>query len=392
MNLKLIKNAENVEDSILLGNDKILVKEYFDSKYPGIRQAKYYIYNLTTNEKYEILPKFFKLDIFRIVDAGKRKEYVYFVQYNNHDGVFNFVRYDYKTKKILVLYTIHEDIKKFYTDKKLSIFVLDESNIIVQTEKLRRNLSDNYEGYFDFELMLYMSKEGKSYTVVDENFVNNGISDMIPVSDNLLAIKTGFSLLEDDRYQILDKFEVSVESVSLVNTKQLISDLIINQNSIIMDNIDQAYYKQTIPYISASGDYLIYSKIDNETREESIFFYNTVNKTVLTCINKDITNAKKLAQPLVIHNKPYIRVNKSKKTEFLNLKNKKIELSFASDKIINDICGDIFIITEQKKGLFGNIKNYICVYKYPTMAILHSEKGEYRYSLYDGDSLYIFEK
>lgn len=390
MNLRLIKNADNIENSVLLGRDKILIKEFEKCKYTSFNQVRYFVYDVISNEKSEILPDMYKLDIFRIVTILQQDENVYFIQYDHDEHTSSLVCYNHQTHTANILYTFFANLEEYHGNIRISFFVLNESNLLIQTEKLRRNLSDNYEGYFDFELTLYKTKEEKSYVVVDENLVNNGISDIVALTDHIYAIKTGYSLLEDDRYRILDKFEVSVESISVVNIKQLISDLVISQNGIVMDNIDQAYYKQTIPYIRVQDGYLIYSKVDNENKEEKVSFYNISDKTMVSCLNKGVVNEKKLAQHLIISQKPYIRIDKSKKTEFLNLKSKQVDVTIPGYKHVEDVVNDIFIISETKKGLLNKTKNYISVYKYPAMAILHSERGKYQGALYGDDTLYLF--
>lgn len=392
MNFRLIKNASTANNRRLLANDKILEWEYSPSKYEGIQQVKYYIYDIRSNENYEILPKIYKLDTFRYVDVSGNKQYVYITQYSVNDHKFNIIKYDYTNDKGNVLYSVKANIESYSYDMRKSIFVLNEYNILLQTEKLRRSIRDNYEGYFDFELELYNAKEDKLYQIVDENLISNGITDMLHINGKLAVMKLGYSLLDDERYYKLDKSEVSVESVNVVNVQQLISEILINQDSITTDNIEKAYYKQTIPYIQVKDDYIIYSKIDNEYSEETITFFHVDTRETFSCINKGITSKKMLANPLIINESPYIRVNKSKKTDFLNLKSKKIEVSVEKTRTVEEVIADVFIITEYKKNMFGKVKKYICIYKYPSMVSLHAEKGEFLECLYEDDTLYLFMK
>lgn len=390
MNLRLIKNAEHVEHSELLAKDIILETVYENSRYPDIKKIRYYIYNVATNERYEILPKVHKLNIFKIRDTSLERKYLYITQYNPREDIFQIVRYDWQIQKAGLLYRFEEPIDHFFSEKRLSIFVLNENNLLLQTESLRRNMSDNYEGYFDFSLTLYNRTENKHYEVVDDNLVRNGITELIPVTDTVCVIKTGYSLFEDDRYTVLDKMEVSVESVCLVNVQQLVSDLIIGQNGIVMDSLDQTYYKQTIPYVRVEDGYVIYSKIDNENNEENVIFYHAASKKILSCINRGVVNTERMANPMIIKHKPYIRMNRTKKTDFLNLHTKQVELSFPNEQKVQNVLDDVFIISESKKGMFGREKVYMSVYKYPSMTILHSEKCTYENALLKDDILYIF--
>ena len=222
MNLRLIKNAGNTAWNEMLARDVILETTYENSRYPEIRQVRYFIYNVAENERYEVMPKTRKLDIFKIRDTDLERKYLYFTQYIPREDLFQIVRFEWQTQKSAVIYEFEEAIDNFFYEKKLSVFVLNENNVLLQTEHLRRNMSDNYEGYFDFSLTLYNRTEEKNYQVIDDNLTRNGITELLPVTDTMCVIKTGYSLFEDHLYEILDKMEVSVESVYLVNIQQLV--------------------------------------------------------------------------------------------------------------------------------------------------------------------------
>ena len=390
MNLRLIKNAGNTAWNEMLARDVILETTYENSRYPEIRQVRYFIYNVAENERYEVMPKTRKLDIFKIRDTDLERKYLYFTQYIPREDLFQIIRFEWQTQKSTVIYEFEEAIDNFFYEKKLSVFVLNENNVLLQTEHLRRNMSDNYEGYFDFSLTLYNRTEEKNYQVIDDNLTRNGITELLPVTDTMCVIKTGYSLFEDHLYEILDKMEVSVESVYLVNIQQLVSDLILEQNGIVMDSLDQAYYRQTIPYIKTDDDYIIYSKIDNETNEENLNFYHVPSKRIISCINRGVVAPERMAKPVIIKHKPYIRLDRTRKTDFLNLYTKQVELSFPAEQTVHQVLEDLFIISESKRGLFGKEKQYLCVYKYPAMTILHSEKCGYENALMKDEILYLF--
>ena len=103
-------------------------------------------------------------------------------------------------------------------------FLYGTTNLIIQRAVARRNLQDNYEGFFDFSTILFNFVENKQIPIVDENLVLNGIDYIIPFTDNTCIMKTGFSLLEDDRHDLLSKEEASVESLIMINVQQFISD------------------------------------------------------------------------------------------------------------------------------------------------------------------------
>ena len=174
-----------------------------------------------------------------------------------------------------------------------------------------------YSDFFKFDQRLYNLKDNTEYDITDENFNNNGISYIIPISENQCVIKTGFSLLKDNRYNMLEKKECSLESVSFVNISQMISDLVITDNAITLDTIDQAFYTTTIPYIKKEGNYLIYSCVNNATKEEEVKFYNLSNNEVRSCINQDVIRFSDLAKAYVINSEPYICIDKDKEYSFL---------------------------------------------------------------------------
>jgi hypothetical protein len=392
MNLRLIKNAASVADSEVLEQDIILEKRFHESRYPGVQIVSYYLFNVQKNTRYEILPEVQKLDLFKIQDTDIHKNYLYFIKYKSRNDMFTLIRYDWRSREWEEVYAFEESIDHFINHKHMSIFILGENNILLQTEAKRTNLNDNYEGYFDFSLTLYNRMEDRLYEVVDDNFIRNGITEMIPVTDTVCVMKTGYSLFEDNRYEVLDKMEVSVENICLVNVAQLVSDLILGQNGIVMDSIDQAYYKQTIPYVKVVENYVIYSKIDNETNEENITFYDVSTKQIIRCLNRGVVSREKMGQPIILRHKPFMQLNRAKKTDFLSLNSQEITLTIPITEQIHCVLDDIIIISERKKGLFGKEKTYLNVYKYPSMTLLHSEKCIYENALMKDGIVYLFIK
>ena len=275
------------------------------------------------------------------------------------------------------VYSFESTIEQYLNCMRTKVFVVNNDFILIQNEFLRANLTDNFEGYFDFELSLYSVPENKLYKVIDENLSNNGIEDIISLDENICALKTGFSLLDDERYNKLSKEEVSVEGVSIVNILQLVSDMRIMKQTIVIDAIDQTYYDATIPYIEKNGDFLIYSKVNFERREEEIIFYNYLTKEAIRCINTNISSRSDLGNHMIINNVPYIMHVKLNGIELYNIEKNKVDVKFNEDMTIEAVKNDFVIVSHKKKGLFG-LKNYIMVYKYPLMDMVHKEKGIYK--------------
>ena len=53
-----------------------------------------------------------------------------------------------------------------------------------------------------------------------------------------------------------------------------------------MNAVDQAYYDTTIVSAKIIENFLIYSKVNYESNDENIIFYDIETKEIYTCINK----------------------------------------------------------------------------------------------------------
>jgi len=377
-----------------LKDDIVLEKEYYESEFEGIDNARYYIYRLENNERDEVMPLNNKIELFSIVNCAYRSDYIYFCEYEIVDDKFtNFylVKYNYITNSSKRIYGFKDNIKNYLNGRKnIKIFILNNDCLLIQMALPKRSISGEFLGLHDYKMYLYNFKERQQVEVVDENLTSNGIDTIIPYDENMCVIKTGFSLFCNPNFFKLDRKEVSIEGISCVNISQLISEILLKKNNIVLNTIDQTYYTKTIPYAYVKSGYLIFSKINNETSDEVLTFYNLRTKKVKTCINRNVRTFKDLSQPYVIGGVPYIRINRKTVTQFLNLKKNKIDIELENSRVINTIIEDIIILSETKKGFIGN-KNYINIYRYPSMNVLHTEKATYKDCIYaDDGTLYIF--
>ena len=83
-----------------LKDDIVLEKEYYESDFENVDNAKYYIYRLETNERDEIMPLSNKIELFTVVNCVYRSDSVYFIEYEKVDEKFsNFylVKYNFMT-------------------------------------------------------------------------------------------------------------------------------------------------------------------------------------------------------------------------------------------------------------------------------------------------------
>ncbi len=393
MNLRFLKNYQKA-NTRLVGENLILETEFTKNKEELFPSVRYYIYDVEQNSRRELLAHIHKVAPFRFIDATFYPEYIkyiYMIQYLASDETFHLIRYSIEDESVQIIYTYACSVENL-VNNRTSIFVLNDSNFIIQTEE--KNEEDVLQNcrYFKYSSFLYNINEGKSYDIIDENLISNGIETIIPLNENNLIVKTGYNLLIDQRYETLTKEEVAVEAISIVNTSQFISDIMIIQNGIIMNALEQSYFTQTLPRIMVQRDYLIFSKLDLETKSELTYFYNHITKETYSCLSKNVTTIEKMSKPLLIGEIPYVRIDHAQRTDFLNLQSKKIDISFGEEKHLNKVVNDLFVVTEERKKILGKHKYCICLYKYPSLSVLHNENANYFGCLYDEktDTLYIY--
>lgn len=392
MDIKILKNIDNYKNQLLKKN-YVLETFYDDTSNKGVSKVKYVVFDINNNLRKEVLPEVDKFALGTIKVIQQSEDFIYFFTIENKKSIV-LKKYNYINDETTDVFTFDDDISMYTVAKRLKIFVLNETYILVQHEYIKTNKDETCSGFFGFESFLYNQQDGNFYSVVDENIVQNGISDMIGISENICAIKTGFSLLKDERYKYLSRDEVSVEAVSIVNIGQLISDIIISQTNITMDTLHQSFFTHTIPYIEVEKGYLIYSVIDNIEHTEELFFYNIETKEVVNCINKNVMDDNTLAKHHIIGNEPYISLKKSTGYEFINLKKAKVEFRFEKSMDLLAVNNDLFLLAGIKsKGLIRKESPFFEIYSYPNMNCILSEKGECTDLLsVSEDEIYIFTK
>lgn len=380
MEIKILKNAPAI-NGVHIKQNLFLQTKYTDSEFEGIKLIHYYIFNADNGESEEILPNIEKYDIGNIVNASLVMNYIYFVNiFKNEAGTvtFSIIRYNLEDKVTESMFSFEDNIEEYSKIKRLKIFVFNDSCMILQKENLVYNSKKTYTGFFKFDLTLVNFKENTFYEIIDENVSTSGISDVIFISENQYIIKTGFSMLEDNRYNELEEDEASLETIGFINIGQIVSDLIIGQNKINIQTLEQAYYSKTIHYIKKEKNYLIYSIVDNELKEEEIKFYNLDTEEYYTCINKDVIRESDLATAMILNNAPYICLIKENNISFLNIITGKIEVSFNDGLVLNKIFNNSVILSGYtKKTLFKSSKPYFEVYSFPGKELLCHEIGEY---------------
>jgi len=218
MNIRFLAQSEYF-NGIHLKDDIILEKEYEDSPFDNLSKVRYFVYHLEENVRVEILPRMDKLEVFNISDCTFRSDYIYFTEYDDqYDGTyaFNIIKYNYMDGTWSKIITLTDDMSFYPFQKQIKIFVMDDSNLIIQLAVVRRNLQYNYEGFFDFSSILFNFVENKQTPITDENLVLNGIDYIIPFTENTCIMKTGYSLLEDNRYELLSKESQKIDGFTFV--------------------------------------------------------------------------------------------------------------------------------------------------------------------------------
>lgn len=241
MNIRFLAQSEYF-NGIHLKDDIILEKEYEDSKFSNIKKVHYFVYHLEDNIRKEILPRSEKLQVFNITDCQFQSDYIYFTEFDDqYDGNYNLniIKYNYIDDTYLKIITLKDNLNLYPDKKQIKIYILNESNLIIQRAIPRGNYKDNYAGFFDFSSILFNFVDNKQYKINDENLINNGIEFMIPYNENSCIMKTGYSLFDENKHDLLEKEEAAVETLMVINIQQFISDLLLEQTHMVIPSIAQ---------------------------------------------------------------------------------------------------------------------------------------------------------
>lgn len=395
MEIKILQNTDWRFGNYLNDNYVLETTEY-DSSFEFIKGIKYFLLDLESNERIEVLPNIEKYNIGEIINVSLNSKYLYFINLIKEDDYSKIcvLRYNIFNKETEIVYSFDDNLEGLNETRRLRLFVINDLYLIFQNEFLVLNDSKTYSGFFKFNQKLYNFKDNTEYVIMDENINSNGITDIIPVSENQCVIKTGFSLLEDSRYNMLKKEECSLESISFVNIAQMISDLVIMQNTITLETIDQTFYNKTIAYVKKYGDYIIYSCVNNETKEEEVKFYNIVTNETRTCINQNVVRVSNLAKSFILNNEPYICIVKDKEISFLNLTTNKIERKYNKGLKLCKIFNNMLIFIGINNSVFSKKKKtYFDIISFPQSKLLLHEHSEYVDSLVtNNEIIYVIVK
>lgn len=379
MNIRFLAQAEYF-NCIHLKEDIILEKEFCDDTLGVLPKVRYYLYYLEENVRKEVMPQYDKLEIFQITDCQFESDFIYFTEYDEQPlggYTFNIIRYnivDHTSAKII---TLKDDVNLYPDNKQIKIFVLDDSNLILQRSMLSERGEGGCPGFYDHSILLFNFIKNKQINIEDENLIKNGISYIIPYAENNCIMKTGFTLFRNNLHNRLKQEDASIEALYTLNVQQFISDLQLERPNIVLNAIDQAYYDATIIHAKIIDNFLIYSKFDYEENIENIIFYNIESKELFTCINNTSLDKSLLKNATVIDQTPYMLTMNSSGTQFFNLKTNEIAATYSDEYEIQYINNTTIISTSTEKTLFGKEKKYVNINKFPSKKVILQENGEY---------------
>ena len=243
MNIRFLAQSEYF-NGLHLKDDIILEKEYEQGPFTNLPKVRYFLYYLEENVRKEVMPYTDKVDVFNITNCQYESDYLYFTEYTDMlDGgyTFNIIRYNITDHTHAKIISLKDNINLYPDNKQIKIFILDESNLIIQRALPKVSANGLLKEFFDFTLVLFDFVKNKQIVIEDENLKNNGIEFVLPYNETNCIMKTGYSVFENDRHLNLEKEEAAVENLIIVNIKQFISDLKLEQQNMVMNSIDQAY-------------------------------------------------------------------------------------------------------------------------------------------------------
>lgn len=395
MNIRFLAQSEYF-NGLHIKDDIILEKEYEQGPFNNLPKVRYFLYYLEENVRKEVMPYVDKVDIFNITDCQKDSDYLYFTEYTDmEDGTltFSIVRYNITDHTHSRIISLKDNINLYPDNKQIKIFILDESNLIIQRALPRLSLNKKSKDFVDFTLLLFNFVKNKQIFIKDENLIKNGIEFIIPYNEKCCIMKTGYSIFEKDRHENLTKEEAAVESLFVLNIQQFISDLQLDQPNLVMNAVDQAYFDTTVINAKIIESFLIYSKYNYENNDENIIFYDIETKEIYTCINKTTTGEYLLKNATVIEDIPYMVMKKSSGTQFVNLISNEVDVVYPEEYNVRFVNNNAVISTSVEKPLFGKEYQVVCIHKFPSKKVILQEKGEYIGSVTsDKETTYIFLK
>ena len=384
MDIKLVKNFE--EGNYIPVNEQLLLQvvdaNYRLGRFPG---KKIFMLNPLTNERLEILPEIHKYNLANISYAAVSHNHILFTSassINETQVEISYYRYDVSTGAYHIIHTTVADLTKLGNVLLLKAFVLDENYCIFdEITYSRENLSSTglfSNGMGTHKMLLKEIQENKERLLKDSVIATSGIEKLIPLSGNLCVIKLGSPMLEELVFSdtAIQPFKQK-EIIGIVNIKQFISELLLNQNNAFL--------------VLPSETLKIMADVSKKIEEVIIYDYETKVKKVR--LNSNITRISDLNHTYILNDTPYIIKNTDKNTRLINLNTQKTDIKLSGDVRIKFIRRDLIVTQHHVKKMFFMRKEnyYIEVFRYPDMHhSIFKTRAKYKDCIAFFDDLLIF--
>lgn len=382
ININLIRKQGDLYDLVIRDN-KIIELYHKDATVPG--QLVFCIYDPKTNVLTEIEPEVPKTDFVHFHICYKPCREVYYATHSEkEDGTVDIEIYSYGlgSGQSRLLCSLNETQEVLFGTKRVKIFVLSGTQLLVQTEIVDVSASAKRMGNIVFSQALYDAQTHTAVGIEEENLKNNGINSIISLNESEIMIKTGFSALEDTRLSFGSEQDALIEGIYITATAKFTADIALHLTNIDMKLLTSTYNDRYILKPEVKGDYIVYNVVDVLNAESDCVFYNFVTSERTIAKNTEIsTEDMRLAY--VINNTPYVRRYINNNCEFVNLITTENDISFYDEELI-DVCGNLFITSRQHRR-----RQHMRVYKYPHMDVILEEKCRYIAGI-EHDSNYFF--
>ena len=382
MNINFIKKKDNLYNADIIGND---ILELYEDKEKTDIFYRAFDYDPRKNQISEIAPDIKKYTLISIQSCICDPDRFYFASYTiaDEDVIFTVYEYEARSSAAKKIFSFTEDKSILTVAKKIKIFVLDSSDFLIQIESLAPEKLSELMGVISFDIRLYSSESGSFLDIVIPDFKNNGINTMIPLSENRLMIKCGYSFLEDKRIDRLSEKEALIESIYITSTSQFISDLKINTTAGNMRLMDTAYFDKCLTGPGVKDDIIFYNKTD---LAEGICEINYINANTLEKykFRKDYSENVYCHVPVVISGVPYILTREDNRERFLNLSSGLEDMEFINEKFICS-AGNILIFSKKRRG-----KERLRIYSYPSVNLIFEDQMTFCNMTYKNDEYYIY--
>ena len=368
MNVTLISNHDNLIKAETAG--QYIVEYYAVPERMDLVSIQ--IFDPEENTISEIEPDIPKIRFIEIINCIWNCADVYFAACDVTESSklnISVFRYSTKEQSAVMICSFIKNRDLLNEDKRLKLFILSDSIILMQTEILHRSVSQNMMGNIEFSLTLYNLDSGTETAVSEANFINNGINTVIPVSEKKILVKTGYSYIEDSRLDTGSKNESFIESIYLTTVAKFIADITLEKEIVDMPMIESAYLDRHITKPFVDGDYTHFTIVDAERKITKCVFYQneTEEQTEYSIASFDPDD---LYITHVVNNIPYVRRQNGDDITFINLKNAEADVWFYEERFLAQ-SGGLFLLESIQKRQRRHI------YSYPGMMRVADEERDY---------------